>query len=241
MGQVTGTINCEPPDENDVCACTAAGGCPCLRHDGFKHSAVSRVVVDRFPMYERALLRFRAKGIRLVTSEQFAEELGISAALVRRDLSQLGQLGTAGRGYEVESVAGAIKVVLGLDRVWDVAIVGVGPHGLAIAHHIDLYTPAFRIAAAFDISDKVVGTVVNGITIRHVRDSARTLQELDIKLGIVTVPPVETQNAINALAQGGVLIILNYSSLVTEVPQLVEVIDLDLCLFLNMLPYRLTV
>jgi redox-sensing transcriptional repressor len=192
-------------------------------------------------MYDRAILKFRAKGMRLVTSEQFAEELGISAALVRRDLSQLGQLGTAGRGYEVESVAGAIKVVLGLDRVWDVAIVGVGLHGMAIAHHIDRDISAFRVAAAFDISDNVVGSVVNGITVRHVRDSTRTLQELDIKLGIVTVPSMETQNAINALACGGVLAILNYSSLVVEVPPRVDVIDLDLSLFLNMLPYRLTI
>lgn len=201
---------------------------------------ISRAVVERLPKYESALIRFQSRGLAMVTSDQFADEVGISAALVRRDLSQLGQLGTAGHGYDVASVVDALNSILGLGHAWNIAIIGVGLLGRAIAHHIDRDAEAFNLSAAFDVSDAVVGTTIGGVVVQHVREAVKTLEELEIKLAIVTVPPGETQTAVNLLASGGVTAILNYSSLIIEAPDSVEVMDLDPCLSLSMLSYHLT-
>lgn len=241
MGCVPDLGCSDSSDEINTSAETVHARDPDAPESEIKHCAISRSVIDRFPLYERALLKFQTDGVRLATSDQIAEELGITAALVRRDLSHLGQLGTVGQGYEIDSLLKAMKAVLGLDRVRDIAIIGIGFLGRAIARHIRHDTNSFRVAAAFDISDEVVGTTVNGVTVQHVRDSARTLKRLGIKIGIVTVPAAETQSAVDTLTKGGVLAILNYSSMISEKPQSVDVIDFDPCLSLSTLSYRLAI
>jgi redox-sensing transcriptional repressor len=179
-----------------------------------------------------------ANEIQLTTSEHIAEELGVSAALVRKDLSHLGQLGTQGHGYEIVSVLEAMKSALGLDRVRDVAIIGFGSLGQAIARHLEWDTNSFRVVAAFDISDALVGKTVNGVKVHHVRDSVRTLREQGIKIGIVAVPSVAAQSTVELLTRGGVSAILNYSSMITEKPGSADVIDFDPCLALSTLSYQ---
>src|ERR1035441_3736025 len=82
--------------------------------------------VVRLPVYQRALLALSAGGVQTVSSAELAEAAGVNAAKVRKDLSHLGTYGTPGTGYDVNFLLGQVRRELGLDREWQVVIVGMG-------------------------------------------------------------------------------------------------------------------
>ena len=91
------------------------------------------IVVGRLPVYLRALQRMLQEGRHVTSSQELGERLGISAAQIRKDLSQFGEFGKQGTGYEIEKLAQQVQKILRVDRVWDVAVVGAGDIGSALA------------------------------------------------------------------------------------------------------------
>src|SRR3712207_3835253 len=86
----------------------------------------SRASVGRLSLYLRRLESFLREGVLKVSSCQLGEALGITDAQVRKDLAYLGNLGQPGIGYPTSDLIVAIRRVLGIDREWAVALVGVG-------------------------------------------------------------------------------------------------------------------
>jgi redox-sensing transcriptional repressor len=166
--------------------------------------------VVRLPLYQRALLELSASGTTTVSSAELADAAGVNAAKVRKDLSHLGTYGTPGTGYDVNYLLSQVRHELGLDREWQVVIVGMGNLGHALAHSQRFSTQNFRTVALFDVDAARVGEQVDGLAIRHLSELS-SIEDTSQVIGVIACPASAAQDVCNRLVEVGVGAILNFS------------------------------
>ncbi|MBO9350273.1 MAG: redox-sensing transcriptional repressor Rex [Thermomicrobium sp.] len=192
-----------------------------------RNGPVPDIVVRRLPLYLRTLRQLQREGHRTISSEELAQLLGVTAAQIRRDLSYFGRFGKQGYGYAVAALIHELEVVLHLDRLWNVALVGYGKLGQAIAHYGEFEPNGFRITAIFAKSPEHIGQIVNGIVVLPETEIDRVVREQGIRIGIIAVPPDAAQEVADRLVAGGVRAILNYAPTVLHVPPEITVREID--------------
>lgn len=186
------------------------------------------IVIRRLPIYVRTLERMREHGIATVSSDDLAQDIGVTAAQIRRDLSYFGRFGKQGKGYDVTMLAEEILHILHLDRRWDVALIGYGHLGQAIASYRGFGPGSFHIAAVFDSNTQRIGTLTDeGLTVLAHTDIAAVVRQMQIRMGIVAVPAEAAQDVTNALIDGGVTAILNYAPVSLRAPEGIWIREID--------------
>ena len=202
-------------------------------------SSVPEVVVQRLPLYVRVLSHFASAGIEVISSEQLGAHLQMTPAQIRKDLSYFGRFGKQGRGYDVGNLATRLRSILGLDSQWNAALIGVGRLGRAVVAYPGFEPEGFRIVAAFDADERLVGHEVGTMRVQQLSELEETVRERDIKIGIVTVPASYAQDVINQLVQAGVKSVLNYAPIAPVVPPDVRVQGVDPVLALQSMTFYL--
>jgi redox-sensing transcriptional repressor len=200
---------------------------------------IPAVVIDRLPIYARALTDLEGRGRDVVSSQELGEMLGVTPAQIRKDLSYFGRFGKQGRGYNVVRLAQELRQILGLDRQWSMVLVGVGHLGRAILAYDGFQPQGFIIVEAFDSDPELVGDKVGPLKVRPTSDLKRYLQERQVDIGIVAVPAAAAGPLINDLVEGGVRAILNYAPTAVAVPPNVEVKNIDPVLALQSMTFYL--
>lgn len=186
------------------------------------------IVIRRLPIYVRTLRQIQSTGTQTVSSDELAGRIGVTAAQIRRDLSYFGRFGKQGKGYEVASLLQRIQQILNLNTHWDVALVGYGHLGRAIASYRGFEPSSFRISAIFDRTATRNGQrTASGIEVMSSADIARVVHEQGIQMGIVAVPATDAQEVTDLLVEGGVRAILNYAPVTLKVPENVWVREID--------------
>jgi redox-sensing transcriptional repressor len=199
------------------------------------------IVIRRLPIYVRTLKAIEASGILTVSSDDLAEQIGVTAAQIRRDLSYFGKFGKQGKGYDVETLVAEIEHILNLDRQWEVALIGYGHLGQAIAAYKGFDKSSFRISAIFDRNPKHIGEVSeDGACVLADTEISRVVREHNIRLGIVAVPASAAQQVTDALVAGGVTAILNYAPVILRVPDGVWVREVDPTSAMQSMTYYIT-
>lgn len=198
---------------------------------------IPEATVARLPLYLRSLLEAQHAGDATISSERLAEMAGVNAAKVRKDLSYLGSYGTRGVGYDVEYLLFQMSRELGLTQDWPVAIVGLGNLGQALANYVGFGERGFPIVALCDADPSVVGTVVHGVTVRHVDDLPAISAEQGIAIGIIATPASAAQDVADRLVEAGVESILNFAPTVIAVPAEVSLRKVDLAVELQILSF----
>jgi redox-sensing transcriptional repressor len=197
------------------------------------------VVIDRLPLYARALAALEAQGREVVSSQELGSQLNVTPAQIRKDLSYFGRFGKQGRGYNVRKLLDELRQILGLERQWRMALVGVGRLGRAILGYEGFTPQGFRIVEAFDADSGVVGTRADGLVIKHTSELENVLTENPVDVGIVAVPGETAQEVIDALVRCGVRAILNYAPIAAHVPRGTYVKRIDPVLSLQSMTYYL--
>src|SRR3954449_11311765 len=147
------------------------------------------IVIRRLPMYVRSLqILLEHSATESISSDELAEAVGISSAQIRRDLAYFGRFGTQGRGYSAKRLIGEINHILGLDKTWNVALVGYGNLGRAIAQYGGFVPSTFEIRAIFDRNEDRIGTEVGEIRVEPQSAIASSVRVKGIRLGIIAVP-----------------------------------------------------
>jgi redox-sensing transcriptional repressor len=186
------------------------------------------IVIRRLPIYVRTLQTLIERtGSSSVSSDGLADAVGVSGAQIRRDLSYFGRFGKQGKGYDAQRLVDEINRILRLDQSWDVALVGFGNLGRAIAQYGGFVPSTFRITAIFDRNEERIGQPVGELTIRRDTEIAEAVRALDIRIGIIAVPHESAQAVAEALVAGGVEAILNYAPTFLRTPAAVTVRDVD--------------
>ena len=197
------------------------------------------VVIDRLPIYARALTALERAGRDVVSSQELGAQLGVTPAQIRKDLSYFGRFGKQGRGYNVKRLLEELHQILGLDRTWTMVVVGVGQLGRAVLSYAGFAPQGFNIIAAFDADPKIVGQTIGDLVIKSVEQMRETLAGQHIDIGIVAVPAAAAQKVIDGLVESGVRAILNYAPIAPQVPKHVHVKDIDPVLSLQSMTFYL--
>jgi redox-sensing transcriptional repressor len=190
-------------------------------------SQIPDIVVGRLPRYLQALQRMAEAGDISTSSQELGERLGISAAQIRKDLSQFGEFGKQGTGYSIPFLIDQLQAIIKIKKVWDIVLVGAGDLGHAIARYQGFANRGFRVCMVFDNDPHKIGRQIGGFV---VEDSA-TLEEKILKSGIqvamLTVPANDAQSVSEALVRAGIRAILSYAPIPLTLPPgiFVEYID----------------
>jgi redox-sensing transcriptional repressor len=197
------------------------------------------IIVGRLPIYLLALQHMMKEGRQVTSSQELGERLGISSAQIRKDLSQFGEFGKQGTGYNIAFLSDQLRKIMKLDRVWDVAVVGAGDIGHAVAAYGGFKDRGFRIAMVFDNDPQKVGKDMRGFPVRDIADLKTAIEEAGIKVALLAVPAVAAQPVADELVKAGVKAILNYAPITLNMPPEVHVEYIDPLLHLQRMTYYL--
>ena len=204
-----------------------------------KNQDIPDIIISRLPVYLRALRRMQAQNQQTTSSQELGEQVGISAAQIRKDLSQFGEFGKQGTGYNIVFLVSKLREILQVERVWDVVLVGMGDMGHALARYQGFSDRGFRVAMVFDNDPAKVGEQVGNFVIRDTNEMRKAIQESGIKVAMVCVPAAVAQTVTTQLVEAGVKAILNYAPISLNVPDGVRVQYLDPSIGLQRMTYYL--
>jgi redox-sensing transcriptional repressor len=201
--------------------------------------AIPDIVVGRLPLYLRALQHMLQQDQLVTSSQDLANKLGISAAQIRKDLSQFGEFGKQGTGYDVRYLVEQLSHILQVDRVWDIAVVGAGDIGSAIARYQGFADRGYRVAMIFDNDPTKIAAQIGPFTVQDTAHMAKAIHSAGIKVAMIAVPASNAQAVVDELVKAGVKAILNYAPININVPEDVRVQHTDPVTHLQRMTYYL--
>ncbi len=197
------------------------------------------IIIGRLPVYLRALQRMADHGIKTTSSQELGEHVGISAAQIRKDISQFGEFGKQGTGYSIAYLLDKLREILKVDRIWDVALVGAGDMGHALANYQGFKNRGFHIVAIFDNQPEKIGQKIGDFVVQDADKLVESIKAANIKVAMLTVPAIAAQSVADKLVQAGVRAILNYAPISLNVPNNVKVQHIDPATHLQRMTYYL--
>jgi redox-sensing transcriptional repressor len=197
------------------------------------------IVVGRLPLYLRTLRHMTGLGRQVTSSQELGEQLGISAAQIRKDLSLFGEFGKQGTGYNIPYLADELSRILNVDRVWDVVVIGAGDLGHAIARYQGFSDRGFRVAKIYDSDPKIVGSKIGDYFVEDAGNLVEDIKAAGIKIAMLVVPSHKAQDVVDKLIEAGIKAILNYAPVTINVPADVRVQHIDPSVHLQRMTYYL--
>ena len=179
---------------------------------------VSPAVIRRLPRYYRYLGELLAEGITRISSKELSERMKVTASQIRQDLNCFGGFGQQGYGYAVHQLRTEIGSILGIDRSHKCILIGAGNLGRALSGYDKFKKRGFIIKALFDSDPRVVGSNVNGFTVKSADEIEDFVKANNIDIGVITIPKSVAQDAADRLISAGIKGIWNFSHFEISVP-----------------------
>ena len=173
------------------------------------------------------------------SSQELGDIVGISAAQIRKDLSQFGGFGTQGTGYKIDALITNIMEILNVDRVWNVAVIGAGDMGHALTRYQGFGDRGFRIKMVFDNNPELIGKKIGDLTILSIENMESELIDANVTIAMLTVPASVAQEVTDQLIESRIKAILNYAPIDITVPDNVVVQYIDPSIHLQRMTYYL--
>ncbi len=201
---------------------------------------IAESAISRLSLYLRILEDMVEEGEPTVSSQTMASQSGTTAAQVRKDLSLFGSFGRRGLGYSSTDLVSRIRQILGLNRRWKIAVIGMGRIGSALVEHKGFFDRGFDIVALFDTSDFKVGSNVHGLKVHHVNEMRALVQDKNIEIVVLTVPVEAVTDVTDLINDSGVRGILNWTPARLAVSQSIEVKNVNMVMELEALSFKLS-
>lgn len=203
---------------------------------------ISYATVRRLSRYYRSLELAEKHRISTMSSDELARQNHLTAAQVRKDLSFFGAFGRRGLGYNVPDLKMNIGRILGLDRTWNVAIIGAGNIGRALINFEQFRTQGFLIKLVLDKDANKIGVKIGDAVIRDMRDLKKEVIANKIDIVVICVPSNAAQKAVDKLVAKdvGIKAILNFAPVSLSVPEGVTVRNENTAIEIEALSFALT-
>lgn len=202
-----------------------------------KEEKISPKVIERLTKYLRCLANLAPEDY--ISSEELAEKMGFTAAQVRKDLSNFGEFGVRGKGYNVRALYKDIEKILGVHKKNNVVVIGIGRLGSALLMEPEFTKESFNIMGIFDSDESKIGKDVHGMVIKNIKELPYYLikSEEKVDIAILTVPKACAQELADFVVKAGIKAILNFATLKLDLPTDVVVENIDLFAKLQELNY----
>jgi redox-sensing transcriptional repressor len=200
---------------------------------------VPDVVIERLPLYLRALDYAAERGQKVVSSKELAQEVGVSSAQIRKDLSHFGEFGKQGLGYEVGFLHAQLERILHLDRDRHLVIVGAGALGHALVNYRTFEDRGYVIVGVFDDDPAKIGQPIGHLVVRSPEELGAMIEKKHVEIGVLAIPAGSAQQVAEELVACGVRAILNYAPIHLVLPPGIRVAYLDPVASLQSMSYYL--
>lgn len=197
------------------------------------------IIIGRLPIYLRALQRMAENGMQTTSSQELGDRVGISAAQIRKDISQFGEFGKQGTGYRISFLVDKLREIMKIDRIWDVAVVGAGDVGHALARYPGFVNRGFRITMVFDNDPSKIGKQIGEFVVEDLENMTEKIKEAGVQVAMLSVPAASAREVTEMLVKAGVKAILNYAPISLTVPEDVRVQHIDPATHLQRMTYYL--
>jgi redox-sensing transcriptional repressor len=205
-----------------------------------KNLKIPEVTIRRLSAYLRCLSTLHEKKEKVVSSSALARNCGVNAAQVRKDLAYFGKFGIRGVGYYVNDLYKDIRKILGIDRVWKMALFGVGNLGAALLSYKDFLRQNYRVTVAFDVDPtKLSMKHVEGIPVFHPDKLHEVVKNEKLDIAIIATPVSQAQVVVDRIVQANIRGILNFAPVRLNVPDNVIVKNVFFTNVLDNLVYLL--
>ncbi len=195
--------------------------------------------VRRLAIYLRFLEEFEAQGADTLSSKALAHRAGTTSAQVRKDLSFFGSFGKRGLGYDVHALARELRDILGLNRRYRVIMVGAGRLAGALVQFSGFNERGFDVVAVLEKDPAKIGQRWGGLVVEDVRHLEKVVKQQRVDLAILVTPADPAQGLVDRLVAAGVTAVLNFAPVQLQVPEGVEVKNVNLAVELETLSYAI--
>ena len=205
-----------------------------------KEQTISKATIDRLPLYYRTLRLAQDDGMDIISSDELGRRLELTPEQIRKDLALFGQFGKKGVGYYVNELKFNVGKILGLDNHWNIAIVGIGHLGVALANYQNFIALGFNLVALFDNDPNIIGKTVNHVKVKSIDELQSCAKNMKVDIGVIAVPAQFAQQVADKLVKANIKGIWNFAPVKMRVPEDVKIVNEDLSVGLSRLSYYIT-
>ena len=202
---------------------------------GVEKNHIPVTAIYRLSQYYRALLGYSAEGY--ISSDELAALSGLNSAIVRRDLSYFGKFGVPGMGYRVAELRDRIFRILGIDKQWRIALIGLGNLGKALMRYRGFKDRGYNIISVFDAAPGKIGKTAGGMEIKSMARFKADVERHGINMAIVTVPAGSAEDVLKRVVDSGIEAILNFAPAKVKLPSHVSIVNIDIGIELEKLSF----
>ncbi len=200
---------------------------------------ISLAVIKRLPRYYRYLGELIENDVVRISSKELSERMQVTASQIRQDLNNFGGFGQQGYGYNVEHLYTEIGKILGLDKTYNIIIIGAGNLGQALANYTDFERRGFILRGIFDVNPRLMGLSIRGVEIRLIDELEAFMKKNKVHIAALTIPKAKAPKVAADLAKWGVKAIWNFAPTDLNLPSDVVVQNVHLAESLMRLSYNL--
>lgn len=200
---------------------------------------ISLAVIKRLPRYYRYLGDLLDNGITRISSKDLSKRMNVTASQIRQDLNNFGCFGQQGYGYNVELLYEEIKKILGIDKQYNLIIIGAGNIGQALVNYVNFQKRGFNFIAMFDINPRLIGMTIRGIEIYDIDTLEDFLKKNNVDIVVLTLPKNNAVKVSKIIIDCGIRGIWNFSHVDLKTPPDVVVENIHLTDSMMTLSYKL--
>lgn len=200
---------------------------------------ISLAVIKRLPRYYRYLGDLLENGITRISSKDLSRRMNVTASQIRQDLNNFGCFGQQGYGYNVELLHAEIKKILGIDKQYNLVIIGAGNIGQALVNYMNFEKRGFNFIAMFDVNPRLIGMTIRGVEIYDIDTLEDFLKTHNVDIVVLTLPKNNAVKVSKVIIECGIKGIWNFSHVDLKTPPDVVVENIHLTDSMMTLAYKL--
>ncbi|MFZ0283477.1 MAG: redox-sensing transcriptional repressor Rex [Bacteroidales bacterium] len=193
--------------------------------------------IERLSEYRRTLLECLRENRNFIFSHDLAARLHLTAVQVRRDLMLIGYSSVRRKGYDVKELIDTISKIIDSGTGMNVAIIGIGNLGRAVAGYFKGKRSKLNLVASFDNDPQKIDKVISGVKCYPFSNMQEVVKELKIRIAILTVPADSARDIAEVAVRYGIKGILNFTTIPLNVPSDIYLEEYDMITSIEKVAY----
>lgn len=208
----------------------------------YKFPKIPEATIKRLSIYNRILRELKRDGVEVVSSSKLSEISGLNAAQIRKDLTYFGEFGVRGVGYFVNHLLENIKGILGINKQWNLIIIGLGKLGQALISYENLKKQGYNIVAAFDTDISKIGKTFgpDRIPVYSLDTLTDVIRKNDVKIAIITTPATVAQEILKLLEEAQIAGVINFAPTKLSPKSKIKISYVDLVTEFDKMAFKIT-